>query len=198
MTLLSLSQHDEDDVIMGHMASSAYDVISDQGGGLTGGGPVVGGQAAAGGGSVDGTGDHHSHQQQQQQLQYSSSSSISSSSNGGGGGVGGGPPPHRLGSQGFSSLLDTKTLEAAIGSLPGVGGGSHSTSQHHHSLHSINHQTPMSPSSSGHSSVGYYYGASSGGVGGVSGGVLGMGLAGMLGNLRHPEHTLRGWLDGTH
>lgn len=88
-----------------------------------------------------------------------------------GGGVG-----HRGGSQGLGSLLCPKSLEAAIGSLPGLSS--------HLSL-------PLSPSGSSQSSAGHY------------GSVLGHhahGLAGVLGcagQLRHPEHSLRGWLDGS-
>jgi hypothetical protein len=87
----------------------------------------------------------------------------------------GGSLGHRAGSQALGSLLCAKSLEAAIGSLPGLSS--------HLSL-------PLSPSGSSHSSAGHY------------GSVLGHahGLAGVLGyagQLRHPEHSLRGWLDGS-
>lgn len=87
----------------------------------------------------------------------------------------------RQGSLGLSSTLCAKDLEATIGSLPGYGGG-------HLSL-------PLSPSSSTHSSMGQYGTTPGGGAP-----AAGAGLAGLLGysshHLRHPEHTLRGWLDG--
>lgn len=91
-------------------------------------------------------------------------------SSGGGSSLG-----HRMPGQGLGSLLCPKTLEAAIGSLPGLSG--------HLSL-------PLSPSGSSHSSAGHYAG-----VLGHAHGVAGS--RGSAGGLRHAEHSLRGWLDSS-
>lgn len=74
-------------------------------------------------------------------------------------------------------LLSSKSLEAAIGSLTNQGLVSHLS-------------LPLSPSGSTHSSVGHY------GAGGAWGHVGHVGVLGHVGPLRHPEHSLRGWLDG--
>lgn len=80
---------------------------------------------------------------------------------------------HRLSGQGFAGM-DAKALETTIGSLPGLSS--------HLSL-------PLSPTGSSHSSLGHY------------GAARAHGLAGVLelaASMRHPEHSLRGWLDGSH
>jgi hypothetical protein len=87
----------------------------------------------------------------------------------------------RMTNQGYVSnypglLLSSKSLEAAIGSLTNQGLVSHAS-------------LPLSPSGSSHSSAGHY---------GVASALGHHGLAGVLGHvgpLRHPEHSLRGWLD---